>query len=84
MSISDIKTPEGRSGFESELRKKINLIKDSSIKKHYGLIFKQYLDELFYKKTINTSYNKNNFVKKGFRSSNLKTSIRFERASSND
>ena len=75
MSISDIKTPEGRSGFESELRKKINLIKDSSIKKHYGLIFKQYLDELFYKKTINTSYNKNNFVKKGFRSSNLKTSI---------
>ena len=36
---------------------------------------KQYLDELFYKKTINTSYNKNNFVKKGFRSSNLKTSI---------
>ena len=75
MSISDIKTPEGRSGFESELRKKINLIKDSSIKKHYGLIFKQYLDELFYKKTINTSYNKNNSVKKGFRSSNLKTSI---------
>ena len=74
MNISDINTPEGRSGFESELRKKINLINDSSIKKHYGLIFKQYLDDLFYKKTINTSYNKNIFVKKGFASSNLKTS----------
>ena len=74
MSISDINTPEGRSGFESELRKKINLIKDPSIKKHYGLIFKQYLDELFYKKTLNTSYDKNNFVKKGFKSNNLKTS----------
>ena len=45
MTVSDINTPEGRSGFESELRKKVNLIKDLSIKKHYGLIFKQYLDE---------------------------------------
>ena len=80
MNVSDINTPEGRSGFESELRKKVNLIKDLSIKKHYGLIFKQYLDELFYKKNTVNSYNKNNFykdnfVKKGFASSNLKTSI---------
>ena len=64
MNISDINTPEGRSGFENALRKKINLIKDSSIKKHYGLIFKQYLDELFYKKSSTNSYYKGNFVKK--------------------
>ena len=75
MNISDINTPEGRSGFENALRKKINLIKDSSIKKHYGLIFKQYLDELFYKKSSTNSYYKGNFVKKGFTSNNLKTSI---------
>ena len=79
MGISEVNTPEGRSGFESELRKKINLIKDSSIKKHYGLIFKQNLDELFYNKTRTVSYSNDygggNFFKKGIRSTKLKTSI---------
>ena len=79
MGISEVNTPEGRSGFESELRKKINLIKDSSIKKHYGLIFKQNLDELFYNKTRTVSYSNDygggNFFKKGITSTKLKTSI---------
>ncbi len=49
---SNIDTPEGRAGFESMLRAKLNLIGDKSIKKHYGLLFKDMLDQFFYiKKT---------------------------------
>ena len=49
---SNINTPEGKAGFESMLRAKLNLIADKSIKKHYGLLFKDMLDQFFYiKKT---------------------------------
>ena len=49
---SNIDTPEGKAGFESMLRAKLNLIGDKSIKKHYGLLFKDMLDQFFYiKKT---------------------------------
>ena len=49
---SNIDTPEGKAGFESLLRTKLNLISDKSIKKHYGLLFKDMLDQFFYiKKT---------------------------------
>ena len=49
---SNIDTPEGKAGFESMLRAKLNLIADKSIKKHYGLLFKDMLDQFFYfKKT---------------------------------
>ena len=49
---SNIDTPEGKAGFESILRAKLNLIGDKSIKKHYGLLFKDMLDQFFYiKKT---------------------------------
>lgn len=52
MKESDIETPEGKAGFESLLRTKLNLIGDKSIKKHYGLLFKDMLDQFFYiKKT---------------------------------
>ena len=39
------------------------------------MIFIFNLDELFYKKSSTNSYYKENFVKKGFTSNNLKTSI---------
>ena len=45
---SNIDTPEGKAGFESMLRAKLNLIGDKSIKKHYGLLFKDMLDQFFY------------------------------------
>ena len=49
---SNIDTPEGKAGFESMLRAKLNLIGDKSIKKHYGLLFKDMLNQFFYiKKT---------------------------------
>ena len=49
---SNIDTPEGKAGFESMLRAKLNLIGDKSIKKHYGLLFKDMLDQFFHiKKT---------------------------------
>ena len=49
---SNIDTPEGKAGFESMLRAKLNLIGDKSIKKHYGLLFKDMHDQFFYiKKT---------------------------------
>ena len=49
---SNIDTPEGKAGFETMLRAKLNLIGDKSIKKHYGLLFKDMLDQFFYiKKT---------------------------------
>ena len=49
---SNMDTPEGKAGFESMLRAKLNLIADKSIKKHYGLLFKDMLDQFFYiKKT---------------------------------
>ena len=47
---SNIDTPEGKAGFESMLRAKLNLIGDKSIKKHYGLLFKDMLDQFFYVK----------------------------------
>ena len=49
---SNIDTPEGKAGFETMLRAKLNLIGDKSIKKHYGLLFKDMLDQFFHiKKT---------------------------------
>ena len=47
---SNIDTPEGKAGFETLLRTKLNLISDKSIKKHYGLLFKDMLDQFFYTK----------------------------------
>ena len=47
---SNIDNPEGKAGFESMLRAKLNLIGDKSIKKHYGLLFKDMLDQFFYVK----------------------------------
>ena len=47
---SNIETPEGKAGFETLLRRKLNLISDKSIKKHYGLLFMEMLDKFFYSK----------------------------------
>ena len=72
---SKIDTPEGKAGFESLLRKKINLINDKSVKRHYGIFFKKMLDEFFYEKKL-PRLNNNAKLTKQFKSqSNIKSSI---------
>ena len=51
----DISTPEGKANLERELRSILRLIGDKSIRKHYGLFFKECLDKIFYN-------NKENFM----------------------
>ena len=51
----DISTPEGKANLERELRSILRLIEDKSIRKHYGLFFKECLDKVFYN-------NKENFM----------------------
>ena len=51
----DISTPEGKANLEKELRSILKLIGDKSIRKHYGLFFKECLDKIFYN-------NKENFM----------------------
>ena len=51
----DISTPEGKANLERELRSILRLIEDKSIRKHYGLFFKECLDKIFYN-------NKENFM----------------------
>jgi DNA primase len=76
---SNIDTPEGKAGFESMLRAKLNLIGDKSIKKHYGLLFKDMLDQFFYiKKTerkISKFDNSDKYPKKYKNSLKIKNSI---------
>jgi len=76
---SNIDTPEGKAGFESMLRAKLNLIGDKSIKKHYGLLFKDMLDQFFYiKKTerkISKFYNSEKYPGKYKNSLKIKNSI---------
>ena len=55
---SNIKTPEGKAGFETLLRRKLNLISDKSIKRHYGLLFKEMLDKFFYSKKFDKKISK--------------------------
>ena len=58
---SNIKTPEGKAGFETLLRRKLNLISDKSIKRHYGLLFKEMLDKFFYSKKFDKKISKFNY-----------------------
>ena len=58
---SNIKTPEGKAGFETLLRRKLNLISDKSIKRHYGLLFKEMLDKFFYSKNFDKKISKFNY-----------------------
>jgi len=67
---SNIETPEGKAGFETLLRKKLNLISDKSIKKHYGLLFKEMLDKFFYSKIFDKKISKFDYNEKGSRKFN--------------
>ena len=58
---SNIETPEGKAGFETLLRRKLNLISDKSIKRHYGLLFKEMLDKFFYSKKFDKKISKFNY-----------------------
>ena len=55
---SNIETPEGKAGFETLLRRKLNLISDKSIKKHYGLLFMEMLDKFFYSRKFDKKISK--------------------------
>ena len=61
---SNLDSPEGKAGFESLLRVKLNLISDKSIKKHYGLLFKDMLDQFFYIKKTERKISKSNYNEK--------------------
>lgn len=61
---SNLDSPEGKAGFESLLRAKLNLISDKSIKKHYGLLFKDMLDQFFYIKKTERKISKSNYNEK--------------------
>ena len=67
---SNIETPEGKAGFETLLRRKLNLISDKSIKKHYGLLFKEMLDKFFYSKMFDKKISKFDYNEKGSRKFN--------------
>ena len=67
---SNIKTPEGKAGFETLLRRKLNLISDKSIKRHYGLLFKEMLDKFFYSKKFDKKISKFDYNEKGSRKFN--------------
>ena len=67
---SNIETPEGKAGFETLLRRKLNLISDKSIKKHYGLLFKEMLDKFFYSKKFDKKVSKFGYNEKGSRKFN--------------
>jgi len=67
---SNIETPEGKAGFETLLRRKLNLISDKSIKKHYGLLFKEMLDKFFYSKIFDKKISKFDYNEKGSRKFN--------------
>ena len=67
---SNIDTPEGKAGFETLLRRKLNLISDKSIKKHYGLLFKEMLDKFFYSKKFDKKISKFGYNEKGSRKFN--------------
>ena len=67
---SNIETPEGKAGFETLLRRKLNLISDKSIKKHYGLLFKEMLDKFFYSKKFDKKISKFDYNDTGSRKFN--------------
>lgn len=67
---SNIETPEGKAGFETLLRRKLNLISDKSIKKHYGLLFMEMLDKFFYSKKLDKKISKFGYNEKGSRKFN--------------
>ena len=67
---SNIDTPEGKAGFETLLRRKLNLINDKSIKKHYGLLFKEMLDKFFYSKKFDKKISKFGYNEKDSRKFN--------------
>tara|TARA_B100000676_G_scaffold312494_1_gene386977 strand:+ start:2201 stop:4045 length:1845 start_codon:yes stop_codon:yes gene_type:complete len=67
---SNIETPEGKAGFETLLRRKLNLISDKSIKKHYGLLFKEMLDKFFYSKKFDKKISKFDYNETGSRKFN--------------
>ena len=67
---SNIETPEGKAGFETLLRRKLNLISDKSIKKHYGLLFMEMLDKFFYSKKFDKKISKFDYNEKGSRKFN--------------
>ena len=67
---SNIETPEGKAGFETLLRRKLNLISDKSIKRHYGLLFMEMLDKFFYSKKFDKKISKFGYNEKGSRKFN--------------
>ena len=67
---SNIETPEGKAGFETLLRRKLNLISDKSIKKHYGLLFMEMLDKFFYSRKFDKKISKFGYNEKGSRKFN--------------
>ena len=73
---SNINTPEGRAGFETLLRSKLNLISDKSIKKHYGLLFKDMLDQFFYTKKTERKISKPGYFEKN--SGKFKNSLKIK------
>ena len=73
---SNIDTPEGRAGFETLLRTKLNLISDKSIKKHYGLLFKDMLDQFFYTKKTERKISKPGYYEKN--SGKFKNSLKIK------
>ncbi len=73
---SNINTPEGRAGFETLLRSKLNLISDKSIKKHYGLLFKDMLDQFFYTKKTERKISKPGYYEKN--SGKFKNSLKIK------
>ena len=73
---SNINTPEGRAGFETLLRSKLNLISDKSIKKHYGLLFKDMLDQFFYTKKTERKISKPVYYEKN--SGKFKNSLKIK------
>jgi DNA primase len=52
MDSSDVSTPEGKAGFETDLREILSKISDKGIRKHYGIFFKESLDLLFSNKQL--------------------------------
>ena len=73
---SNIETPEGKAGFETLLRRKLNLISDKSIKKHYGLLFMEMLDKFFYSKKFDKKISKFDYNEKGSRKFNNPSKIK--------
>ena len=58
---ADVSTPEGKANLEKELRSILMQINDKNIRKHYGLYFKESMNNVFYDdKSSSIRYDKKN------------------------